>query len=700
MAVQKQVDLPEKFGRYRILKLLGRGGMGAVYLARDEDLGREIALKVPQLDLDESPEALDRFYQEARAAAAFRHKNICPVFEVGEINGIHYLTMAYIDGEPLTQWGRKGSSQPHRKVVELVRKIALALAEAHKNGVIHRDLKPSNVMIDSRGEPIVMDFGLARRDRPNDSRITRSGMIMGSPAYMSPEQIRDIRASGPGCDIYGLGVVLYELLAHRLPFMGDTMSVLSQVLVDPPPPPSRFCPDLDPALEAICLKALEKDPKDRHVSMAMFAVELLRYLRGDLTPAPPTEILPPPVPPPVKPADHISIDDLGGRRSMMMAYREIPAGLLGPERKSRKSGEESAVAEKKRAKKRSAGPKTQQQATPWLYLGIVAAFAMILIVVGIVLLVAMKPSGGASKTGQEGKDGASANAGRVEENSNPIPMPPPVKDFLPLFNGKDRSGWVVERGADVWRVEDEELFFTVVDDAQKGWLVTKRIYGDYLLSLRFKLAPRGNSGVALRLTPGEEDPASVQIQDDSAPLWAGVPPNQKTGALFNVDVHQPAELRPVGEWNDMEIELIQRTLRVSVNNRETLRKILDTPELRKKIPASGRIGLEHNTSSVRFRDLKIIEHTPSRAGPPIVNQPTASAIDLITRIEPKIHGVEGNWVKRREGILSPLDKWPRLQIPYKPPSAYRIDMVVERREAQSFTALGSGFAWLPLARPC
>src|ERR1700722_16326577 len=108
MASQKPVELPEKFGRYRILKLLGKGGMGAVYLARDEDLGRDVALKVPQLDFEETPQALERFYQEARAAAAFRHPNICPVFEVGEIDGVHYLTMAFIDGKPLTQFGRSG----------------------------------------------------------------------------------------------------------------------------------------------------------------------------------------------------------------------------------------------------------------------------------------------------------------------------------------------------------------------------------------------------------------------------------------------------------------------------------------------------------------------------------------------------------------------------------------------------------------
>ncbi len=176
-----------------------------------------------------------------------------------------------------------------------MRKLALALAEAHKRGVIHRDLKPANIMIDRRSEPIIMDFGLARRARAGDPRLTQLGTTMGTPAYMPPEQVNgDIDAMGPASDIYSLGVILYELLTGRLPFVGDAMAQLSQVLLDEPPPPSQFRPNLDPELEAICLRAMAKKIADRYASMTDLAAALQGYLR---TKNPVAEPLLPVVPP-------------------------------------------------------------------------------------------------------------------------------------------------------------------------------------------------------------------------------------------------------------------------------------------------------------------------------------------------------------------------------------------------------------------
>jgi len=256
--------------------------MGAVYLARDTQLDRDVALKVPQFSGDDVMRLKDRFRQEAKAAATVQHPNICPIYDIGEIDGVQYITMAFIDGKPLAEWVGGEKSLTERQVATLVRKVALAMNEAHKKGVIHRDLKPSNIMIDRRGEPIVMDFGLARRAGSGDQRLTQSGAVMGSPAYMAPEQVKgDSKAVGPGSDIYSLGVILYELLTHRLPFLGeDNLAVLAQVLMDEPSPPSRFRPDLDASLEAICLKSLAKESKDRFASMADLAGALQDFLRA------------------------------------------------------------------------------------------------------------------------------------------------------------------------------------------------------------------------------------------------------------------------------------------------------------------------------------------------------------------------------------------------------------------------------------
>ncbi|MCA9049646.1 MAG: serine/threonine protein kinase, partial [Planctomycetaceae bacterium] len=182
--------LPEKFGRYRIQKCLGAGAMGAVWLARDTKLHRSVAIKTPAFDDGIGSELVERFYREARSAANLRHAGICPVFDVGEIDGVHYISMAFIDGRPLSDLVDSQQPLPIDKAVTIVRQIAEALNHAHSEGVIHRDLKPANIMLDEHDRPLVMDFGLARRvDAEDQSRITQDGMIVGTPAYMSPEQV-------------------------------------------------------------------------------------------------------------------------------------------------------------------------------------------------------------------------------------------------------------------------------------------------------------------------------------------------------------------------------------------------------------------------------------------------------------------------------------------------------------------------------
>ncbi len=280
--------LPEQFGRYRIIRKLGQGGMGAVYLAHDTQLDRPVALKVPRFTPEDSPELLERFHREARAAATLRHPHICPVYDVGQIDGVHYLTMAYIEGRLMSELVRAGQPLPQPQAAALVRLLALALAHAHAHGVIHRDLKPANVMLNQDGDPAVMDFGLARQVNKEGERLTKSGVVMGTPAYMSPEQVEgDVAAMGPGCDVYSLGVILYELLTGRLPFTGSMAAVLGQIVSQPPERPSAFRPDLNPQLESIVMKAMAKKIGDRYRSMDEFAAALTGYLHTNPPPAGP-----------------------------------------------------------------------------------------------------------------------------------------------------------------------------------------------------------------------------------------------------------------------------------------------------------------------------------------------------------------------------------------------------------------------------
>ena len=275
--------VPTRFGRYRILKPLGACGMGAVYLAHDGELKRDVALKVPHLIGADDPKARERFVREARAAAVLAHPNICPIHDVGEFNGRPYLTMRYVAGKPLSALVKEGQPLPPRPAAALIRKVAEAMQYAHAKGVVHRDLKPANIMMEAarepgRWDPVVIDFGIAMRTDTADARLTPNGHVVGTPAYMAPEQAAGrAPVTGAAADVYSLGAVFYQLLTGRPPFRGTFLEVLYDIANREPPRPSAVSPGVDPRLEAICLRAMAKRPEDRFASMGDLARALAGY---------------------------------------------------------------------------------------------------------------------------------------------------------------------------------------------------------------------------------------------------------------------------------------------------------------------------------------------------------------------------------------------------------------------------------------
>ncbi len=272
-----------QFGRYRLIKRLGQGGMGSVYLAMDDQLDRNVALKVPTFGPGDGDEVRRRFLEEARAAASLDHPYLCPIYDFGEVNGRPYLKMAYIQGQSLAEViGPDG--MPQLQAATLIGKLALALQDAHNRGVVHRDLKPSNVMLKqsgSRREPVIVDFGLARRLDAGGERMTQAGQILGTLWYMAPEQLRgEIDLIGPRSDIYALGVIFYEILTGKLPHKADGWAVVTKILTSPPTPPSQYRPDLDPKLEAICLKAMARDAGDRYQKMSELAAAVTGWIQA------------------------------------------------------------------------------------------------------------------------------------------------------------------------------------------------------------------------------------------------------------------------------------------------------------------------------------------------------------------------------------------------------------------------------------
>ena len=282
------------FGRYRLIERLGAGGMGVVWKAWDPELGRMVALKQVVLTAAEGAETLARFEREARTAARLRHPHIVRVIDVGVIEGRPYLTMDLVEGTSLeaqrdamrvTRLAGAGAETARlREEVALLADVAGAVAYAHAQGVIHRDLKPGNVLVDRAGRGLVADFGLAK-ESGDDRRLTRTGMALGSPSYMSPEQATgDVPAIGPRSDVWSLGAILYELLVGEPPFErpGCTVvDVMNAVVGEDPVPPRRRNAAVPAELELVCLEALEKDPAGRFPSAAAFEEELRRWLRGE-----------------------------------------------------------------------------------------------------------------------------------------------------------------------------------------------------------------------------------------------------------------------------------------------------------------------------------------------------------------------------------------------------------------------------------
>src|SRR5689334_5074860 len=266
----------EKIGRYEIISELGKGAMGVVYKATDPNIGRTVALKTMRLDVHgmESDELLRRFKNEARAAGVLNHPNLVTIYDAGEIDGLFYIAMEFIEGVTLAEVLKEQRVLPVDRVIEIARQVCAGLDYAHGKGIIHRDIKPANIMIDTHGAAKIMDFGIAKG---TGSGMTSTGQVLGTPNYMSPEQVRGKALDGRS-DLFNLGVVLYECFTGERPFTGTNITTIIYKIVNERPPAPR---DLDvtvhPGLSAVVMKALAKLPEERYASGAELMRDLQNY---------------------------------------------------------------------------------------------------------------------------------------------------------------------------------------------------------------------------------------------------------------------------------------------------------------------------------------------------------------------------------------------------------------------------------------
>ncbi len=290
-------------GQYQILEEIGRGGMAIVYRAFQPSLNRHVAVKVLPRQFSFDGEFVERFHREAKAAASLRHPNIVVIYDVGQQDDVHYIAMELLEGPTLKDLIQQQGSLPPERVVHIVRQAASALDYAHRQGFVHRDVKPANIFVGSDDHTTLADFGIAKA--ASGTQLTRSGVLMGTPEYMSPEQAQGLDIDHR-TDVYALAIAAYQMLSGRVPFGGTTPhAVLYQQIHEPPPPIRTLRPDLSPGLEGVLDKSLAKDPRARHGSAGAFAQALAGAVAQAVEDRPaaapaearPTVVAPPPRPP-------------------------------------------------------------------------------------------------------------------------------------------------------------------------------------------------------------------------------------------------------------------------------------------------------------------------------------------------------------------------------------------------------------------
>jgi predicted Ser/Thr protein kinase len=273
-----------RFGSYEVLAEVARGAMGVVYKARRAGVDKVVALKVLMAGERATPKQVARFEREAAAVRRFQHPGIVRIEETGAHQGFHYIAMEFVEGETLERMIKAGPRDPTASA-RVISAVADAVECIHRGGVVHRDLKPGNVIVDTSGQPKLIDFGLAKVVQ--EEKLTRSGVMVGTPFYMAPEQVRGQGEKvGPASDVYALGAILFELVTGRQPFVGTNYGELFAAIVNTEPtPPTALRPDLPPALEAIVLRCLRKEPEERYASAAALREDLERFLAGARTSA-------------------------------------------------------------------------------------------------------------------------------------------------------------------------------------------------------------------------------------------------------------------------------------------------------------------------------------------------------------------------------------------------------------------------------
>jgi serine/threonine protein kinase len=563
-----------RLGRYRIVKPLGKGGMGMVYLGYDPTMRRKVAIKVLPARLAHHPGARQRFFREARTAAAVRSDHIVAIIDVDEDNGIPFIAMEYLQG---TSLDRYLATQPPLTVPQILRiglEVSRGLAAAHEHGLVHRDIKPANLWLEaSQGRVKILDFGLVKETNSEDGSLTQTGQVVGTPAFMSPEQARGEPVTA-ATDLFSLGVVLYRLATGRLPFQGaTTMAVLMALGLDEPPPVRELNPAIPEALAAIIHRLLAKSVADRfasaaavHDALAVVAGKPVRLEKplSAVPLTPPTEAPQASAPPsgPITAPITVAIQPES-------VWDQLDVADPSPD------GQSSGV-----------GPRKSLTGTSlWSILGLVLIVGLSVAVLLVVL------------------DTTQPKRGTGPNQDTAVPV---TRVF---FNGKNFLGWVARDG--YWRVENEQILGRFPADVKPltTCLYGRYLYKDFELSFQVRLPTGGTSALLFRAEPNPGlpftliGPACSISRTDCGGL--ALKPGHRSAGLPADEV---ARLFKPTEFNQLAVRCVGQHVTIRLNGQITVDGDYD-------LPAQGVIGWELNEQSaaheVQIKDVVFSDLTRS-----------------------------------------------------------------------------------------
>jgi serine/threonine protein kinase len=631
--------------------------MGIVYQAEHTVMERLVALKVVSRQLLDSPEAVERFGREVRAAARLDHPNIVRAYDAEQADDLQLLVMEYVEGKSLSDVLDRKGPLPIAHACQYIRQAALGLQHAHEKGMVHRDLKPSNLMLTPKGVVKILDFGLAKlnSERKRGAELTRKDMAMGTPEYMAPEQALDTKNADIRADIYALGCTLYCLLAGRPPFRsadGNDLQVIMAHIDQEPPPVTQFRPDVPPDLAALLTRMLAKAPEQRPQIPKQVADAVAAIAKGA----------------PEKSPRH-----------------SAPAAVAAPSvgRLETKSSAATPFADLTLAD--SEQENLPKQRSRWLIPVVAVAGTLLVgaVVAGLIFAsgsrhradatdVTLNNKGTNEKVAPEPRPVEAApkpvesppepKATKSEPPATaqpPVPAPEATDGFLPLFQGKDLTGWYVEKGdARQWRVEGDAIVARSAGPPTRNYLLSLNEYADFMLRLEFMIDPGANGGITLRAIDGEKLPAAngafiadhpmIKLTDSTRFLSY---PLGTTHWLSDdrIDGRPSEPLRlATGTWHQLEVTIrgdhcIARAggtqfLDIKLNPDPRASGAI-VPALKR---ARGKIGFQVHTGTLRFRSVAIKELpvTPSEPQPPPVTSPAPSRAERIASATAQLRSVE------------------------------------------------------------